>query len=165
MLTFISNAWQYFDEWVFNKNHIFDEYEKNILETSIEAIDASPNLTTESKQNQIRAMKINFINQYCFINIGQILTRSMKKFEQFNIASGKATYDEGQFTKHRISESQSCALYFGLLLGYALSHVAIQVEYTYTRTICCESNSCQMYEVQSMLSFTHKSGVCCICTR
>ena len=87
---------------MFNKNHIFDKYEKNIHETSIEAINSSRNLTSISKERKMMAMQINFVNQYCFINIGQILTRAIQKFEQYNITSGNTKFDAPQGTNRRI---------------------------------------------------------------
>ena len=103
-MNIISNLWQYLVKWMFRKDYIFDEYKKNILKTSIRVILASTKLTSNTKEDQIRTFKINFVNQYCFINIGQLLAKSMQIFEQYRINSGKATLGEGASRKHCISE-------------------------------------------------------------
>ena len=103
---------------------MFDEYEKTIPKTSIEEIDSSPNLTEDNKIDRIRELQINIFNQYYFINIAQILTKSIQKFEQYNITSEKATHCEGQCKHPHISELQSCFFSFGMLLGYASLHLS-----------------------------------------
>ena len=67
LVNIISDSWQYIDKWVFNKEHIFDDYEKTILKTSIEAIASSLNLTDDNK-------KIKFVRYKLILSINIVLS-------------------------------------------------------------------------------------------
>ena len=125
---------------MFNQEHIFDENTKQFLKTSVTVVAASITPFDSNRLNQICALQMNFINQYSFISIGQLLARSLQIFDQDNINSNKTRLSEGKFMKHCISESQSCLLYFGKLLGYALLHVANQLEFIDTSVLLIKTS-------------------------
>ena len=54
----------------------------------------------------------------------------MQQLEQKDINEHQVTCGVGALRIKRISESQSCTLYFGSLLAYVLPHVAIRLKYS-----------------------------------
>lgn len=94
LVDIIEESWQYLLKWVFSKNHVFGENEKEFFRIAITAISCS----TASQLNIInetRKLRVEFVSQYCFINIGQILAKSVRLLEQKEINENWATSGAG----------------------------------------------------------------------
>ena len=69
LIHIIAESWEYLLRWVFSENHIFGENETENFKIAMTAISYSkaskPDIISEGHKS-----RVEFISQYCFINIG-----------------------------------------------------------------------------------------------